>query len=58
MIMISNFLFNFINFCVISVYLTKLLTLDISFSTVVRTVVVAKLAILSISPLTSFILVR
>ena len=39
-----------------SVFLTKLLTLGISFSTAVRAVVVAKLVILGISPLTSFIL--
>ena len=38
-------------------FLTKLLTLDILFSTVVRAAVVAKLVILGISPLTSFILV-
>ena len=54
--MISNFLFNFKNVCsVVSFFLTKLLTLGILFSTVVRAVVVAKLLILSISPLTSFI---
>ena len=52
----SNFLFNFINFCVIISFLTKLLTLAISFSTAVRAVIVAKLVILSISPLTSSIL--
>ena len=56
MIMISNFLFNFINFCVIVSFLTKLLTLAISFSTAVRAAIVAKLVILSISPLTSSIL--
>ena len=57
MIMISNFLFNFINFCVIvSFFLTKLLTLGILFPTAVRTVLVAKLLILVISALTSFIL--
>ena len=54
--MISNFLFNFINFCVIVSFLTKLLTLGILFSTAVRAVVVTKLVILGISPLTSFIL--
>ena len=55
--MISNFLFNFINFCVIvSFFLTKLLTLGILFSTAVRAVVVAKLVILGILPLTSYIL--
>ena len=37
--------------------MTKLLTLGILFSTAVRAVVVAKLVILGISPLTSFILV-
>ena len=36
--------------------LTKLLTLGILFSTAVRAVVVAKLVILGILPLTSFIL--
>ena len=56
MIMISNFLFNFTNFCVIVSFLTKLLTLGISLSIAVRTVVVAKLLILGISHLTSFIL--
>ena len=56
MIMTSNFLFNFINFCVIVSFLTKLLTLAISFSTAVRAAIVAKLVILSISPLTSSIL--
>ena len=57
MIMISNFLFNFINFCVIvSFFLTKLLTLGISFSTAVKAIIVAKIVILGISPLTSFIL--
>ena len=57
MIMISNFLFNFINFSVIiSFFLTKLLTLGILFSTALRVVFVAKLVILGISPLTSFIL--
>ena len=57
MIMIRNFLFRFLDFCVIvSFFLTKLLTLGILFSTTVRTVVVAKLVKLGISPLTSFIL--
>ena len=57
MIMISNFLFNFINFSVIiSFFLTKILTLGILFSTALRVVFVAKLVILGISPLTSFIL--
>ena len=56
MIMISNFLFNFITFCVIVSFLTKLLTLGISFSTAVRALLVAKLVILGISSLTLFIL--
>ena len=56
MIMISNFLFSFNNFCVIVSFLTKLITLGILFSTAVRALVVAKLVILGISPLTSFIL--
>ena len=56
MIMISNFLFNFINFCIIVSFLTKLLILGILFSTALRAVLVAKLVILGISPLTSFIL--
>ena len=55
MIMISsNFPFNFNIFCVIVSFLTKLLTLGILFS--VRAVVVAKLEILGILFLTSFIL--
>ena len=57
--MISNFLFNFINFCVIFSFLTKLLTLGILFSTLVRPIVVGKLGIryiLGILPLSSFIL--
>ena len=56
MIMISNFIFNFINICVICSYFDNLLTLSISFSTVVRVPVVAELVILGISPLTSSIL--
>ena len=57
MIMISsNFIFNFTNFCVIVSFLTKLSTLGVLFSTAVRTVVVAKLVILGILFLTSFIL--
>ena len=39
-----------------SVFLTKLLWLGIWFSTAVKAVIVAKLVILGISPLTSFIL--
>ena len=50
--MISNFLFNFINFCVIVSFLSKLLSLGILFSTVARAVVVAKLVILGILLLT------
>ena len=56
MIMISNFVFNFIDFCVIVSFFTKLLILGILFSTVVRAVLVAKLVILGISLLISFIL--
>ena len=53
MIMISsNFIFNFTNICVMVSFLTKLLTLGISFTTVV----VAKLVILGILCLTSSIL--
>ena len=55
MITISNFLFSFINFCVIASFLDKLVTLGILFSTAVRGVLVAKLVILGISSLTSFI---
>ena len=54
--MISNFLLNFISFCVIVRFLTKVLTLGILLSTAVRALVVARLEILGISPLTSFIL--
>ena len=43
MIMDSNFLFTFCNFCVIVCFLTKLLTLGILFSTVVNAVFGAKL---------------
>ena len=56
MIMISNFYFNFISFYVIVIFLTKLLTLGILFSTAVKEIVVAKLMILGISYLTLFIL--
>ena len=55
--MISTYLFSFINFCVIVSFLTRLLTLGILFSAAVRAVLVAKLLILGISTLTSFILV-
>ena len=41
--MISKFLFNFGNFCFIVCFLTKLLTLDILFSTAVNAVFVSKL---------------
>ena len=52
-----NFVFNVANFCVItSFFITKLLTLGLSFSSAVRAVVVAKLVILCILFLTSFIL--
>ena len=54
--MISNFLLNFISFCVIVRFLTKLLTLGILLSTAVRALVVARLVTLDYSPLTSFIL--
>ena len=54
--MISNFLLNFISFCVIVRFLTKLLTLGILLSTAVRALVAARLEILGVSPLTSFIL--
>ena len=57
MIGISNFLFNFFNFCVIIFFFfTKLLISGILFITAVNPVVVANLVILGISPLTSFIL--
>ena len=56
MFMISNFLFSSIILCVIVSVLTKLLTLGILFSAVVRALVVARLVMLGIWPLTSFIL--
>ena len=56
MIMISNFLFSFTVFCVIVSFLTKFLTLGILFSAAVRAVAVAKLVILGILLLNSFIL--
>ena len=56
MTMISNFIFNFINVFVIVSFLTKLLTGGILFSTAVREVIMAKLVILDISPLISFVL--
>ena len=55
MTMINKFLSNSINFYVIVSFLTKLLTLGILFSTALR-VVLARLVVLGISPLTSFIL--
>ena len=56
MIMIIYFIFNFTTFCNIVSFLTKLLTLNVLFSTAVIAAVVAKLEILGILPLTSFIL--
>ena len=50
MIMISNFIFNFVNFFNSQFFLTKLLTLGILFSTAVRAVLVAKLVILGVLP--------
>ena len=55
MIMISNFLFDFTNFCVIINFLIKLLILGILFSTAVRAGVVPKLVLLGISPITSLV---
>ena len=50
MIMITNLLFNFSNFCVIvcSVFVTKLLTFGILFSTAVNAELVANPVILDI----------
>ena len=56
MIMISNCFFSVINFCNIVSFFNKLLTLSIIFSTAVRAVIVAKLVILGILFLASFIL--
>ena len=57
MIMISsNFFFNFTNFVLQYIFLTKLLTSGILFLPAVRAVVVAKLVTLGVSFLTSFIL--
>ena len=56
MIMICNSLFNFIKFCIVASFLTKLLTLGILFSTVGKAAFVAKLVILGILPLTTCIL--
>ena len=52
----SNFIFNFISFCVTVSFVTKVLTLGILFSRAVRLVLVAKLVILGILFLTSFLL--
>ena len=52
----SNFIFNFTNFCIVLSFFNKFLTLGILFSTAIRALVVAKLVILGILPLTSFIL--
>ena len=57
MIISSNFILNFIIFCVIVSFLTKLLTLDILFTREVRAVVAAKLVLLGVLILTSIILV-
>ena len=51
----SDFIFKFTN-VIVSFFLTKLLTLDIFLSTVVRAVLVTKLVILSILFLTPFVL--
>ena len=56
MIMISNFIFNFIISYVIVSFLTKLPTLGISFSKALWAILVARLVILGISSLTLFIL--
>ena len=56
MIMIRNCPCNFIYVCVIVIFFTKLLILAILFSAAVRAVVLAKLVIQGISPLTLFIL--
>ena len=52
----NNFIIDFKNFCVIVSFLTKLLILGILFSRAVRAVVVAKLVLLGILLLTSFVL--
>ena len=56
MIMIIEFTFNFINFCVIVCFLTKLLTFGISCSIAVNAELVAKPLILGILPSISVIL--
>ena len=53
----SNFTFSVTNFHVIVVFLTKLLTLGILLSTVVRAAIMAKLLILGVSSFTSLFLV-
>ena len=53
---IRNFMFSFIDFCVIVIFWTKLLILGF-FSSAVKAVAVAKLVILGIWLLNSFILV-
>ena len=57
MIMMSKFIFNFSNFCVIICFLTKLLILGILFSAVVNTAFAAKGLILDILPSIPVILV-
>ena len=52
----SVFFFSNSLICVIIRFLTKLLTLGILFSTAARALIAARLVILGISPLTSFIL--
>ena len=55
--MISNFLFDFVNICVkVSFFFTKLLTLNILFSTALKAAEAAKVVIVDILFLTSFIL--
>ena len=56
MIIISKFLFNLSNFCVIICFLTKLLVLGILFSTKVNAAFVAKPLILGFMPSISVIL--
>ena len=55
MIMITNFLFNFTNFCVVNIFLLRLLTSGILFSTTVNAVFVAKPLISGILPSISVI---
>ena len=57
MIMISNFLFNIINLCIIICLFTKLLTLGILFSTAVNSELVARTVILGNLPSISITLV-